>query len=86
MDFIFKNLYLAWRLFLTLGTLSNDDGDADDDGKKRNSKYNNFTLECIQLYTCTKFSLKLQRERPFLEFSWLRERNRKNFPNICLAS
>ena len=43
---------------LLKGTLRNEDGDADDDGKD-NSKYSNCTLECIGLSTCTEFSLKL---------------------------
>ena len=36
--------------------------DADDE-TKNNSKYNNCTLECIKLGTCTQFSLKLIREK-----------------------
>ena len=46
---------------------------------KNNSKYNNCTLEYIELSTCTKLSLKLEREtRPFLKLSGLQERT-------CLA-
>ena len=33
--------------------------------EKNNDKYNNCTLECIELSTCTKLSLKLQREKTF---------------------
>ena len=33
---------------------------------KNNSKYNNCTLECIELSTCTELSLKLKREKIFI--------------------
>ena len=42
---------------------------------KNNSKYNNCTLECIELGTCTELSLKFF--GPFLELSRLRGRNKQ---------
>ena len=34
---------------------------------KNNSNYNNCTLECTELSTCTELSLKLQREKTFFK-------------------
>ena len=44
-------------------TFSNKDGNAPT--AKNNSKYNNCTLECIELSTCTELLLKLEREKTF---------------------
>ena len=32
---------------------------------KNNSKYNDCTLECIELSSCTELPLQLEREKPF---------------------
>ena len=59
-----------------LGTFSNKDA-TPMPTTKNNSKYNNCTLECIELGTCTELSLKLEREKIFLEFSGLQGRNNR---------
>ena len=71
------NLMLSWASVL-IGTLGNKDGDADTYCKEQyNSKYNNCTLECIELGKCTVLSLKLEREKIFLEFSGQQGRNNR---------
>ena len=42
---------------------------------KNNSKYNNCTLECIELGTCTELSLKFELEKTFFGDGY--------FLNIC---
>ena len=59
-----------------IGNLSNETTTATAMPKaKNNSKYSNYKLECIGLSTCTRLSLKLEREKTFLEFSELQGRN-----------
>ena len=48
-----------------IGTLSTEDGNADDDGKN-NNKYNNCRLESIGRSTLMELSLKLKSEKTFL--------------------
>ena len=55
--------------------------------RKVYSKYNNCTLKCIELGTCTELLLKITTWKDLcLEFSGLQGRNCKNFLIICLAS
>ena len=51
--------------------------------EKNNSKYNNCTLEWIELSTCTELSLKLEHEKSCQDYEDVIS---KTFLSICLAS
>ena len=61
---MYSNVKLLYLLLYLIGTFSNEDGNADTTANN-NSKYNNCTLECIELGTCTESSFKLEREKTF---------------------
>ena len=52
---------------------------------KNDSKYNNYTLECIELSTCTELSLKIEREKTVLELSRLRGRNKQKLSQYLFS-